>query len=98
MAGPTTQEPNGTCRSCPMCAFIATVSELQPEAAQHLAAAGRELLLALGAVLADVQPEEGADVYGPERRGTSPGTAGDRAADVDGRSQAATTLRRIAVD
>lgn len=98
MAGPTTHEPNGTCRSCPLCLLISTVSELQPEAALHLAEAGRELVLALRAVLAAEQPEDGGDVYGRHRRGTSPATASDRADDTDARSPADTRLRRIVVD
>jgi hypothetical protein len=96
MAGSTTHEPDGTCRSCPVCLLISTVSELQPEAAVHLAAAGRELVLALRAVLA-AEPPSGGDVYGRHRRGTSPATASDRADDADARCPA-DTLRRIVVD
>lgn len=98
MAGPSTHEPHGTCRSCPVCLLIATVSELQPEAAQHLATAGRELVLALRAVLAAEQRDGDGDVYGPDRRGTSPGTAPDHADHAGGRSSADSPLRRIVVD
>jgi hypothetical protein len=92
MPAAPTHEPNGTCRSCPVCLLIAAVSELQPEAAAHLAAAGRELALAVRAVVAD------ADVYGHHRRGRSGDTSGDRTDGADGRTAADTTLRRIVVD
>ena len=97
MAGPTTHQANGTWRSCPVWLLASAVSEPQPEAALHLAAAGRELVLPLRAVPAAEQPGSD-DVYGRQRRGTSPATASDRADDADGRSPADNTLRRIAVD
>lgn len=48
------------CRACPVCALLQAVSSARPEVTEHLASAGRELALALQAVL---------DGYGAEARG-----------------------------
>jgi len=83
------------CRSCPVCLVLRAFDDLRPEVRSHLAAAGRELLLALRAAVDD----DGAavssrdDVWAEDRCGTSP---------HDGRAhdhpRHATPLRRIAVE
>ena len=44
------------CTLCPVCVFLQAVSSIRPEVMQHLLNAGRELTLALTAVL-DAQAE-----------------------------------------
>jgi hypothetical protein len=40
------------CLACPICVLLQAVSSVRPEVVQHLVAAGRELTLALQAVVA----------------------------------------------
>lgn len=50
-----------SCGWCPVCMLVAAAGELRPEVRDHLRAAGRELGLALRAVLADVEEPPQAD-------------------------------------
>jgi hypothetical protein len=71
-AGPVGQAPE--CQICPICAGLAALRGARPEAVEHLAKAGAELLLAAKALL-DGAAE--ARSPGSSRRGRRPpGTAG----------------------
>jgi hypothetical protein len=86
------------CRSCPVCLLLRAFDDLHPEVRAHIAAAGRELLLALRAAVDDVgtATRSGDDVWADEGCGTSPDTSPhDDRAHHDPRP--ATPLRRIAV-
>jgi hypothetical protein len=86
------------CRSCPVCLLARAFDDLRPDVRAHLAAAGRELLLAARAAVDDAGAAEPSadDVWTDERCGTSPDTSphDDRA---HHHPQPATALRRIAV-
>jgi hypothetical protein len=50
------------CLACPVCVLLQAVSSVRPEVVQHLAAAGRELTLALAALVeAQVAAHEPSD-------------------------------------
>lgn len=49
---------DSTCQLCPVCVFLQALSDARPEVANHLLAAGRELSLALKAVV-DAQAQAG---------------------------------------
>lgn len=87
------------CRSCPVCLLLRAFDDLRPEVRIHLAAAGRELLLALRAAVDDAggQPASDDDVWAGERCGTSQDTP-PRDAHARQQPSAATPLRRIAVE
>lgn len=55
------QHASNTCGWCPVCMLVAAAGEVRPEVGEHLRTAGRELALALRAVLDDLQepPESG---------------------------------------
>jgi hypothetical protein len=50
MSDASSHEPGGQCRSCPVCLVLQALHEVRPDVWAHLAAAGRELALALHAV------------------------------------------------
>ena len=75
------------CRLCPICAGLAVLREARPEAVQHLAKAGAELLLAAKALL-DATPAADQEAARPRRsrsgqRGASGGAAGDGMQRID---------------
>ncbi|HSJ43633.1 MAG TPA: hypothetical protein VK923_02995 [Euzebyales bacterium] len=86
------------CQSCPVCLLLRAFDDLPHQVRAHLAAAGRELLLALRAAVDDVgtAARPGDDVWIDERCGTSPDTSppDDRA---HHHPAPAAPLRRIAV-
>jgi hypothetical protein len=49
MSDASSHEPGGVCRSCPVCIVLQALQEVHPDVRAHLAAAGRELVLALRA-------------------------------------------------
>jgi hypothetical protein len=51
--------PAPECRVCPLCAALAALREARPEAVEHLAKAGAELLLAARALLDGATPQGG---------------------------------------
>jgi hypothetical protein len=81
-----------------VCLALRAFDDLRPEVRSHLAAAGRELLLALRAAVDGdgADAASGDDVWADERCGTSPDTSphDDRAQHRSGPA----TLRRIAVE
>lgn len=48
-------EHSSDCAYCPICATIAVVRNTKPEVLDHLAAAGRELIAALGLLLEEAE-------------------------------------------
>jgi hypothetical protein len=62
------------CRACPFCAGLAALRETRPEAVEHLARAGAELLAAARALLEDTAPS-GQQPARPRRRSRSPRVA-----------------------
>jgi hypothetical protein len=48
-------EHSSDCAYCPICATIAVVRNTKPEVVDHLAAAGRELIAALGLLLEEAE-------------------------------------------
>lgn len=54
----------GACLACPVCVVLQAVRTSSPEVVEHLAAAGRELALALQVVIAS---HTGRPAEGPER-------------------------------
>lgn len=99
MPDTSAHEHGGERRSCPVCMVLQVFEELRPEVRAHLAAAGRELVLAVRAALThDGRPPTVDDVWGEGQRGTSPDVSTDDHRGADGSDQAPTRLRRIAVD
>jgi hypothetical protein len=67
------------CQICPLCAGLAALRGARPEAVEHLAKAGAELLLAVRALL---DGATGPEAPAPRRRGRRPaGTGGGPGAD-----------------
>lgn len=102
MADRAAHEHAEPCRTCPVCAVLRAVDDIDPAVGVHLLAAGQHLVRALRAFAstvadpADHDDHVGEDVSTDDRCGTTPGvsTPAHRArqpADV-------TSLRRIAVD
>ena len=91
MSDTSAHEP-GECRSCPVCLLVQAFQDVRPDVRVHLAAAGRELVLALHAALAAERPSDTApdDVSGHSERGRSseassdnePGQPSDEMADT----------------
>jgi hypothetical protein len=73
-AGAVGQAPE--CRVCPLCTALAALREARPEAVEHLAKAGAELLLAAKALLDGATPDRpAAPRRGRARGGGAPGAA-----------------------
>jgi hypothetical protein len=91
----TPHEPGGECRSCPVCLVLQVLRDVRPEVRNHLAAAGRELALALQAAMGP-EREHGdpwaspSDMTPDDDSGRSPGRAPDGSA-----AHAPRRLRRI---
>jgi hypothetical protein len=67
-AGPDAHDAGGqvcTVGFCPICLAVTTVQPLKPEAVEHLLNAGRELLLAMTAVLGARADEAGGKEKAP---------------------------------
>lgn len=58
------QEHTSDCAYCPLCSAIAVVRKTRPEVLDHLSAAAREVILAVGIML-----EEASDILGAETPG-----------------------------
>jgi hypothetical protein len=88
------------CRSCPVCLVLQAIDDIRPEVRTHLAAAGRELLLALRAAVADHDggsARSADDVWADDRCGRSPDVCSNDDS-AHQHSPAATPLRRIVVE
>lgn len=96
MAQTAAGDHSDDCRSCPVCVLRAIVRGVRPEVRTHLAAAGRELLLALDAALAATDSAAAEQVWADEQRGRSPDMP--LPADTQPRSTSPTPLRRISVE
>lgn len=60
------------CAYCPICAAIAVVRKTRPDVLEHLSAAAREVIIAVGIML-----EEAGDVLGAEAPDGASQTAGE---------------------
>jgi hypothetical protein len=77
MSDASAHEPGGECRSCPVCLVLQALQEARPEVRAHLAAAGRELALALQAVLTSAADGGRSDVSSEGECGRSSEDAAD---------------------
>jgi hypothetical protein len=73
--------PAPECTVCPLCAALAALREARPEAVEHLAKAGAELLLAARALL-DGDASEGGPAA-PRRGRARRGATGDGLQHID---------------
>lgn len=91
----TPHETGGECRSCPACLMLQVLRDVRPEVHGHLAAAGRELALALRAAMTP-ESESGHHGASPSDMTSSSGSgrSGERAPD-GAVSGAPSRLRRI---
>lgn len=71
MSDASTHEPGSECRSCPVCLVLQALQEARPEVRTHLVAAGRELVLALRAALAQDMASDEGERQGAGGRGSS---------------------------
>jgi hypothetical protein len=69
--------PAPECQTCPICAGLAALREVRPEALEHLVKAGAELLLAAKVLLEGGAEPDGAPAAG--RRRARPPRPGDAA-------------------
>jgi hypothetical protein len=86
---PTHQRAVCTVALCPICAFVTALDEVRPELAEHLVLAGREILVAIKAVIEARLNEPQGDAERPPPPSRSPRRT---------RKPAPSRLERIDVD
>jgi hypothetical protein len=78
MSDASAHEPGSECRSCPVCLVLQALQDVRPDVRAHLAAAGRELALALRAALAsDNERGRPSDMASDNERGRPSDMASD---------------------